>query len=646
MPQLLSPLGELDAIAPARRAAAYDTLVKYLLDQASDDTQRELPAAAVGSLLRSRTCRGKRGPHRRGTAPADPGCRDNAEQRRGQLPQDVLGLAHGGGRPGAGERPGTAGGGHGGRAESSRGDSRRPEGLSAQMERRCLGGFAERLFRLLISLAAAQPPLASSLFGTISAEAVRYLDENLLDQLTAEYLVALLTTAADRWHDYQEQIRDLIEIADPAAVVKLVGLYEQTKDVELQGFMSGPLLQCAEVLGEATTVAGIAEAVRRKLGVSAESGERERWARWSRAANRALEELRSRSAAEEPPLEEVVSLAHFATLGCALSQEELGVTTFDELLKKGPPSLEAAETATPSESSSDSRRGGTYDQVAREVRKLSTPGGMVKRIPSLESLVAKTAVFPDITYQDAEPLAAYLLSRKFEVEHQKVVALVSPLAEWEHLRIALADRLDGTRLERGQLQELLAAILGKPVTLGQGEAGREAARVELLRSVVGDLNRAVLGSSRYHNRYDATRTALGSLYAVQAQVLGIKSEEGLAGDRPSQVLKPLIEQYAAQLQAKNADAKAKEDLAGLSRRLKAIEYVAADDLQLTVLLEREWGELLARAVLARHPERKEQIEAALAQLRSEDRQAKQIVSQLRDGQAALLRLWLLWNQPV
>jgi hypothetical protein len=170
--------------------------------------------------------------------------------------------------------------------------------------------------------------------------------------------------------------------------------------------------------------------------------------------------------------------------------------------------------------------------------------------------------------------------------------------------------------------------------------------VELLRSVVGDLNRAVLGSSRYHNRYDATRSALGSLYAVQAQLLGIKSEEGLAGGRPSQVLKPLIEQYAAQLQTKNADAKAKEDLAGLSRRLKAIEYVAADDLQMTVLLEREWVELLARAVLARRPERKPQIDAALAQLRSEDRQAKQIVSQLRDGQAALLRLWLLWNQPV
>ena len=208
-----------------------------------------------------------------------------------------------------------------------------------EMERRCLGAFAERLFRLLISLAAAQPPLASSLFATISAEAVRYLDDNLLDQLTAEYLVALLTTAADRWREYQKQIRDLIEIADPAAVVKLVGLYEQTKDLELQGFMSGPLLQHAEVLGEATTVAGIAEAVRRKLGVGAGRSERERWARWSRTANRALEELHSRSAAEEPPLVEVVASAHFATLGLHLSREELGLTTFDELLKKGPLNL-------------------------------------------------------------------------------------------------------------------------------------------------------------------------------------------------------------------------------------------------------------------------------------------------------------------
>ena len=123
-------------------------------------------------------------------------------------------------------------------------------------------------------------------------------------------------------------------------------------------------------------------------------------------------------------------------------------------------------------------------------------------------------------------------------------------------------------------------------------------------------------------------------------MLGIKSEEGLAGGRPSQVLKPLIEQYAAQLQANSSDAKAKEDLAGLSRRLQAIEYVAADDLQRTVLLEREWAELLARAVHARSgTEGADRGGARPAAVRRSSGHAD--VSQLRDGQAALLRLWLL-----
>ena len=40
MPQLLSTLGELDAAAPQRRAAAYRELAQYLVERSADQTQR------------------------------------------------------------------------------------------------------------------------------------------------------------------------------------------------------------------------------------------------------------------------------------------------------------------------------------------------------------------------------------------------------------------------------------------------------------------------------------------------------------------------------------------------------------------------------------------------------------------------------
>jgi hypothetical protein len=107
----------------------------------------------------------------------------------------------------------------------------------------------------------------------------------------------------------------------------------------------------------------------------------------------------------------------------------------------------------------------------------------------------------------------------------------------------------------------------------------------------------------------------------------------------------MIGGYAAELNAAAKTPAVRKELERVPHELTAADYVAANDLELTVLLERMWIRVLAHAVAGRHPDRQKDIDHILEELASADRDATHIAQQLRDGQAALVRLWLLWNKP-
>jgi hypothetical protein len=257
----------------------------------------------------------------------------------------------------------------------------------------------------------------------------------------------------------------------------------------------------------------------------------------------------------------------------------------------------------------------------------------------LENLAEATTSLADIPPPQAESLAHYLLTARRDADQERILSVAGELGRWMHLRLALADGLERTTLKREQLQALLSAVLGEPVTLGQGEAGREALRATVLASVLEELSDST-DATKATSPYDVLRTELAKLYAQQAQLLGVSGAELPALERPSQWLRPLLEQYSKRIVVADPPAK-KQWLELLSPRLVATEYLATDDLQRTVLFEREWATLLALDVSLRRPDQKERAEQILQELRSQDRASRHIVHQLRHGQAALLRLWLL-----
>jgi hypothetical protein len=225
-----------------------------------------------------------------------------------------------------------------------------------------------------------------------------------------------------------------------------------------------------------------------------------------------------------------------------------------------------------------------------------------------------------------------------------VLDYVGPLTRWKHLRLALADQIEKVKPRREQLQGLLNKVLPRLVTLEVGDAGYETARIELLRSVLDDLADAAGGAVETFSAYNNASEVLARQYATQSQLLGIASPDAATAGHPGMALKQLVAQFAPRLRGEMS-APQRERLEQLSQRLTAIEYVAANDLQLTVLLQREWGFLLSLLVAERHAERRSQAASVLEDLAKNDRRAEHIMVQLRDGEAALLRLWLLAGEP-
>jgi hypothetical protein len=118
-------------------------------------------------------------------------------------------------------------------------------------------------------------------------------------------------------------------------------------------------------------------------------------------------------------------------------------------------------------------------------------------------------------------------------------------------------------------------------------------------------------------------------------------ETELSAKSPSSVLRPMIRELSAQLSGGMAAESAKRDVGRAAYDLAAADYVAASDVQLTALLQRIWLRLFALEIGRRTPDRSTDAASLLSDLEKKDRNAEHILVQLRDGQAAILRMWLL-----
>ncbi|MBI2480502.1 MAG: hypothetical protein HYV60_18305 [Planctomycetia bacterium] len=507
-------------------------------------------------------------------------------------------------------------------------------------------GVAERLYRLLIALAKNEPARVASAHAVVAGQTAAYLDATKLEKLNTDFLVVVLSGAGHTWREYELLIRETVTSKSPINTIRMLEVYEKTKDLELQAFLAEALITRIGTIPESRDVTAIAKAVRKSLGVSVDDIDNKRLSRFLVGAGSLLAEPRADIGDPESLLAEIVHLNYQSTLGCTVAQGTAGDATFDTLAEQDPAAfLTSGDTTVPGGGSeTKSLEPTTVKMLNDRLTMLLNPRtSPVIRFGSIESIAGLADRVDDLAPDQAAALANYLLGKKRIEEHRAILPHIGKLGKWKHVRLAVADNLEDAGVSREQLQELISQLLGREYAIGVGDAGRESLRIELLRGVLVDAKKEDVGDQDKYQVYNDAAKALYDFYTAQAIVLR-SAEWPVEPVTPTVVSRAMIESRVKELLETKLSPEGKGQAQRVNVDLRAIDYLATNDLQKLTLLDRAWLRLLAVDLAGKRPARKTEADSLVEQLALRDRDAKHVLIQLRDGHEAILRMWLLLNQ--
>jgi hypothetical protein len=246
----------------------------------------------------------------------------------------------------------------------------------------------------------------------------------------------------------------------------------------------------------------------------------------------------------------------------------------------------------------------------------------------------------DLSYRYAEKLASYLLVTEWkplEAELQAVTGPLPSLVNCRHLLEALADVIaNGEKLAQQRTEAIVGGLLGQKLRFARDEDWRSACRKLLLQ-------RALELTGHANNEADRTADFLRDLYKEQGLAFGLEDPAFAGQTQISPVLEALVKHVAASAAQQDLSPEEKTYLEQIDRQLQAARFVAQNDLEYVVLLQRIWLKVLTLRLQEGSPaETKKMMMLAVQQeLDKKDRDASNLLDQLRSGEENLLRVWVL-----
>jgi hypothetical protein len=531
-----------------------------------------------------------------------------------------------------------------------------PAGELPELRRLARARTTLAAYQQLAAAAPKQPAAVAQLHEHLANRSGAILSDEDLVKAETNLLAAALPTAGSEWHAYEEAIARCVSSPDPLNVLRLTDTLQRCSDAELVDSLAKLLSLRAGVRPESWDKAVVVKAIRKALGAaspSAASTAADRWLALRERADVALARPTPRSTELHELLSQSVELAHLTTMAMALAQGEAGFASFDAGMTEPPELPRPGSTAAPDEPA-DAPAPGTSRPLGASDRKdldrFSTMlGGYARqqpaqRVNALRGLAAVGDAAADISPAQAENIAKYLLIDKADDEHAEVLRVLAAIKHWKRLRLAVADLAPLSRLTADQQQQLATAWLGRDVP--PESARGEAFRRQLIDSVLFDLrsSTAVGSSSKDPNFvFETAAELLAESYRQRARNFGASGPEFQAAASPAQCLELSLRPLAESLRGSAADG---AYLANLGHVHKAATYLAGDDLRQTVALQRLCVELSARRVVRLRP----QHAAAARQIETESLAAvsktENVLGQLRDQEATLLKLWMLYAPEI
>jgi hypothetical protein len=255
------------------------------------------------------------------------------------------------------------------------------------------------------------------------------------------------------------------------------------------------------------------------------------------------------------------------------------------------------------------------------------------RVAAFGNLAAN--VTDDLAPRHARIIAEYLLLKvEQKSELEEVTGKLESFARCRHLALALADCVAGENATQQTAESVIGGVLGQPLRFARDEDWRSACRKMLLQRAL-DLTGTTMSGA------DQAAVVLRDLYREQGLALGLDDPEFLGLTGPTRVLERVIRHVAARAGKGSPTAEDRAYLGQLDRHLRAARFVAENDLEHLVLLQRHWLKVLTIYLRGRVPAQADGMLAVQQVLAVRDGRSRSVLEQLRAGEESALRVWAL-----
>jgi hypothetical protein len=133
-------------------------------------------------------------------------------------------------------------------------------------------------------------------------------------------------------------------------------------------------------------------------------------------------------------------------------------------------------------------------------------------------------------------------------------------------------------------------------------------------------------------------------YHQRARVLAVPINEYQAAASPAAALEIVLRSFSRSGQAASSSPPADSGPL-LTHQLEAVNYLAGDEPQRTVLLQRLLIDLLAERIAVQKPKARSAAAQIRAELAAADAAAEDLLLQLRGGERATLEMGMLYAVP-
>ncbi len=528
------------------------------------------------------------------------------------------------------------------------------ESLDAATADRVLASLTGAMYRTLAGKAAGNPAAAKH-HQELVKQSAGLIPEKDRAALEAEFLATVLLQPEVNWQAYETALVSAATSPDDLTVLKMLDLYLGVKNPSLQDELADLLMTRAGAVPTSLKPVDVAAAVRRRISGVTGSAPLSGNGRWTQLRPLAADALATRGDYPKTPvamMQQIIRTTHAATLAMAVAQQEPGFAVFDEVFAAGAPSLTgAAEAAKPAFDPSTFETTPKVGPTASNMEDLSKAIDdlalyedlpVLMRINRLKILGKIAGRLRDLTPLQARRLVRYVFGARRPDEHEKIVKALPEVARWPQVRLAMADAVMAADISDTQLGEVVAAATRRRSPGGSGRAFRQQLRVQLMRSVLSGITTSprTPDTTPGDKVYDEGPRRILESYRKRAELAGYNSDDADALGSVAEVLKTLVLQQSKTLAA--ATPEDQKMLDQLQVEIKAIEYAGGNPLRTAVLLQRVWLRLLAMHVGAASGDRAA-ANGILMQLETSDQGAVNAVHQFKDGELAILQMWMLMD---